>query len=226
MKTMSSQFPLSLIVRPKADNPFCHSQLLLSDLLAFKLAKPIVSKGEERSKLPVVLILQGADPELLFELVQFLDGRCQVEMQEAGKGDLQSAQPVSQNGSSLAAQADKAPSAMAASILFPKYDWLQKVNECIEKHLDDVGFRAADLAGCLCICEMQLHRKLKKYADLSPANYIRKYRLHRGQTLLADLSLSITEVSLELGFNYLEYFSRSFKKEFGVSPMAFRNGLH
>ena len=108
------------------------------------------------------------------------------------------------------------------SILDAEDEFLITVNATIEDHLDDENFRPKVLARKAFLCEMQLCRKLKKLANLSTANYIRKYRLLRSLSFLKKAHLSISEVCYKVGFRSLEYFSRSFKKEFGVCPSTFR----
>jgi AraC-like DNA-binding protein len=106
--------------------------------------------------------------------------------------------------------------------LNPGYPYLREINHEIELHLADENFRPVCLAKKMFLCEMQLHRKLKKLSGLSPANYIRKYRLHRSLTFLKDRRLSISDTCFKVGFRSLEYYSRCFKQEFGICPSKYR----
>ncbi|MCF8243552.1 MAG: helix-turn-helix transcriptional regulator [Saprospiraceae bacterium] len=101
---------------------------------------------------------------------------------------------------------------------------LETIDEKIEENLSNEKFRGSDLAKLLCCCEMQLYRKIKQLSNLSPANYIRRYRLRRSLGSLELTDLPISQICFNVGFRSLEYFSRSFKKEFGVCPSAFRAG--
>ena len=100
--------------------------------------------------------------------------------------------------------------------------FLVSVNKAIEEHLCDENFKPNHLSKKIFLCKMQVYRKLKKLADLSTSNYIRKYRLSRSLSFLKRTNMSVSEVSYRVGFRSLEYFSRSFKKEFGFSPSCFR----
>ncbi|MBI1227572.1 MAG: helix-turn-helix domain-containing protein [Bacteroidetes bacterium] len=102
--------------------------------------------------------------------------------------------------------------------------FMDSVNEKIEENLGNEHFRGTDLAKLLCCCEMQLYRKIKQLSKLSPANYIRRYRLRRSLRSLQESDLPISQVCFNMGFRSLEYFSRSFKKEFGICPSAYRSG--
>ena len=72
---------------------------------------------------------------------------------------------------------------------------------------------------------MQLHRKLKAVSDRTSSNYIRSYRLHKSKPQLSDLNLTISEVAWAVGFNDVNYYSKSFQKEFEMSPSEYRAQL-
>lgn len=110
-----------------------------------------------------------------------------------------------------------------SNFLTPNDAFLVKINSIIEAHLEDVDYRPYMLAKSCFVCEMQLYRELKKLAKLSPANYIRKYRLWRSKFFLSNPVANISDVCCKVGFRSLEYFSRSFKLEFGVCPSAYRS---
>lgn len=108
------------------------------------------------------------------------------------------------------------------SILNTVNPFLKKVNKIIEENIDNEKFRPKELSRKVFLCEMQLYRKLKKFAGLSPANYIRKFRLLKSVSFLKKPGTSVSEVCYKVGFGSLEYFSRSFKKEFGMPPSSCR----
>ncbi len=64
-----------------------------------------------------------------------------------------------------------------------------------------------------------LFRKLHALTGQSPTEFIRTIRLKSAASLLKQHFGNVTQVSLEVGFNNLSYFNRSFKKLFGVSPL-------
>ncbi|MCC6726112.1 MAG: helix-turn-helix transcriptional regulator [Saprospiraceae bacterium] len=105
-----------------------------------------------------------------------------------------------------------------------KDDFLKRVDSLIDKNLGEESFNGHRLAKLLCCCEMQLYRKLKKLANLSTANYIRRYRLAKSLELLREGVFSVTDVCYHVGFHSLEYFSRSFKQMYGICPNDYRTG--
>ena len=112
-----------------------------------------------------------------------------------------------------------------ASILKTAKPFLETVNSIVEVNLGNEDFRPKQLAQKVFLCEMQLYRKLKKLTGLSTSNYIRKYRLQRSLDYLKEERWSISEVGFRVGFRSLEYFSRSFKKEFGLCPTRYRKDV-
>ena len=62
----------------------------------------------------------------------------------------------------------------------------------------------------------------QKYVNQSPNAYLIEYRLRNGIELLRTTDMTVTEICGEVGFNGPSYFSESFRKAFGCSPMEFR----
>ena len=70
---------------------------------------------------------------------------------------------------------------------------------------------------------MQLHRKLKSLFGVPASEFIRNERLKTAAELLKNPDLTVAEVAYSSGFNDATYFSRSFKKVYGLSPTEFRS---
>ncbi len=65
-------------------------------------------------------------------------------------------------------------------------------------------------------------KMFKKYMGVSPLKYHLNLRMLKGKELLLTSDKSVSEISYELGFNSVYYFSRLFKSKTGVSPSQFR----
>lgn len=59
----------------------------------------------------------------------------------------------------------------------------------------------------------------------TPIEYLNYYRLERACYLLTATDQPITRIAMDCGFNDLSYFIRSFKKQKGITPKKYRNGL-
>lgn len=66
-------------------------------------------------------------------------------------------------------------------------------------------------------------KMFKKYTGVAPGQYHLQLRITRAKELLLTSGKSIKEISYELGFQSIYYFSHLFKKREGVSPSQFRN---
>ena len=62
----------------------------------------------------------------------------------------------------------------------------------------------------------------KKYTGISPGQYHLQLRILRAKELLAATDKSVKEISYELGFQSIYYFSSMFKKKEGLNPSTFR----
>ncbi|SMD32789.1 Pimeloyl-ACP methyl ester carboxylesterase [Reichenbachiella faecimaris] len=95
---------------------------------------------------------------------------------------------------------------------------LENVLQSIEEHLSNESFGVDTLCKELGISERQLQRKLKAITNKSPNQLISSVRLHRAKELILNQQLNISEVAFQTGFSSPSYFSKSFKKEFSLSP--------
>ena len=57
----------------------------------------------------------------------------------------------------------------------------------------------------------------------TPVKYQNEIRLRAASEMLTATSLSVTEIALSCGFSDPLYFSRLFKKRFGIPPSDYRN---
>ncbi len=102
--------------------------------------------------------------------------------------------------------------------------FLKKAIEIVETHISDENFDIDTLQDALNLSRSHLHRKLKALTGKSATDFIRTVRLHRAADLLRQQAGTVTEIAYQTGFNSQAYFSRSFQKEFGMSPKAFMKG--
>ena len=111
---------------------------------------------------------------------------------------------------------DLSPSAVAVSSL--DEDFLQRILDTVEKHIDESEFSIDDLARSLAMSRIQLYRKLKALTGETPNNVIRTIRLKRAGQLLATRQFNVSEVAYKVGFTDLKYFRERFREQFGVNP--------
>jgi len=100
--------------------------------------------------------------------------------------------------------------------------FLEKTIKTIESNFEDEQFSVDKLAEQLNMSISQLNRKLNALIDQPPGHLIRTYRLQRAAELLKQNTGSVAEICYKVGFNDQAYFSRAFKKQFGVSPSEYK----
>ncbi|MEK5334229.1 helix-turn-helix transcriptional regulator [Lysinibacillus sp. FSL W8-0992] len=64
-----------------------------------------------------------------------------------------------------------------------------------------------------------------KYTGLRPIDYLINYRMERASDLLKVGNFAINDIAISVGYANPLYFSRVFKKKFGVSPSAYTHKL-
>lgn len=102
-------------------------------------------------------------------------------------------------------------------------DFLKKLNELIEKNMENSAYTVEDLARDLAISRVQLYRKVKAILGISISDYINNMRLDKSKELLKKSNQTISEIAYSVGFSTPNYFSTSFKNKFGISPKEYKN---
>ena len=65
-------------------------------------------------------------------------------------------------------------------------------------------------------------RNFKQHMKISPAQYLLSLRMVNAQSLLENTDYSVGEIAEIVGYDNQLYFSRVFKKEYGISPVQYR----
>lgn len=102
---------------------------------------------------------------------------------------------------------------------------LGRVLNWLEKNLGDPGLRVEDLARVAGMSPRNFHRVFREAMGGSPADYVLRRRLQRAAELLRQPAprLRIGEVAAGCGFGDSNYFTRMFRREFGMCPRAWRD---
>lgn len=98
-----------------------------------------------------------------------------------------------------------------------------RTDAIVYEQATDPNLTPAAIAAQLNISLRQLYRAFN--GTESPAARIRRRRLERAAEILAGRAGpgQVEKVALECGFASAEYFSRAFRREFGMSPRAYRS---
>jgi len=102
----------------------------------------------------------------------------------------------------------------------PVDPFLLLVYQTIEEHIDDNAFGVEELAAALHVSRTSLHRKIKSLTAMTTSEMLRAYRLARAIPLLKQ-NLTIAEVAYKTGFSSPNYFTRSFRELYGITPTEY-----
>lgn len=108
------------------------------------------------------------------------------------------------------------------SVISADQVFLEKIIQKIASNFADEHFSVEVLAADVNMSVTQLSRKLKALIDQPPGQMIRSFRLQTAADLLNQKAGTVSEISYRVGFNDNAYFSRAFKKQFGVSPSEYQ----
>jgi ligand-binding sensor domain-containing protein/signal transduction histidine kinase/CheY-like chemotaxis protein/AraC-like DNA-binding protein len=96
--------------------------------------------------------------------------------------------------------------------------FLKKVINVVEEHFTDPDFGVEMLIDKMAVSRSLLHKKLTALIDQTAGDFITSMRLNKSIDLLKAQKGNISEIAYQVGFNDPKYFSRIFKKHFGVTP--------
>ncbi len=107
----------------------------------------------------------------------------------------------------------------------PDEAFLQNAMDIIESGLSDSNLNVEMMAKELGISRSKLYVSLKALTGQSPNELVRTVRLKRAAQLIERSNHSIKEIMAMTGFNTASYFSKCFKRQFGVLPSEYTNRL-
>ena len=95
----------------------------------------------------------------------------------------------------------------------------------MDERFKDAAFGVASVAEEIGISEVYLRKLFRAQFGISPSKYLILVRLENAKALMKYPFLNLEECALQSGFSSLQYFCRLFKKETGISPGKYKNGL-
>ena len=101
-------------------------------------------------------------------------------------------------------------------------DFLRHVTDIIYREMKNPDFSSTLLAQELAISVSQLNKKLNAATGYPASTYILQVKLTYAKKILASQNKTIGEVATECGVYDVNYFSRVFKKQTGVTPTQYK----
>lgn len=100
--------------------------------------------------------------------------------------------------------------------------FVDKLLAYIEEHIADVDLKVDDMAVALSMGRSTFYARLKQIADMSPNDFLRHVRMKRAEDLVAESSMTFSQIAYSVGFSDPKYFGKCFKKHTGMSPSEYR----
>ena len=91
-------------------------------------------------------------------------------------------------------------------------------------HISDTQVTAESFAQGLGYGRTNFFKKVKQLIGMSPNDYIKKIRMEKAAELLLSTNMTAAEIAYKVGFEDQYYFSKSFKKYYGLPPSQYRKG--
>ncbi len=99
--------------------------------------------------------------------------------------------------------------------------FLHKLMRTTEEVWTDPNLQVPDFGRKIGLSKSQLYRKTTTLTGMAPSAFLQEYRLRRAAERLAAQRASITEIAYDAGFGSLSYFTKCFRKRFGLLPSQY-----
>jgi two-component system response regulator YesN len=94
----------------------------------------------------------------------------------------------------------------------------------VQEHYADPDVTLEQAAERLQVSPVYFGRVFKQELGISFGHYLTQTRMKRAIQLLTATDLSVLDVAERVGYHSQHYFSTSFRKQFGMSPLQYRKG--
>lgn len=96
----------------------------------------------------------------------------------------------------------------------------------LEENWQNAEFDIEDYCKAMAMSKSQLYRKTIQLTHLSPNILLKEFRLEKAKDLMRKNPYSISQITFESGFSSPSYFTKCFKKKYGILPLAYLELLH
>ncbi len=100
--------------------------------------------------------------------------------------------------------------------------FLSELYQLMENELSNSELDVSNISRLMRMSRTKFYYKVKGLTGETPAVFFRTYKLNRATELIAERKYTLSEIADRTGFSTLSHFSRSFKKQFGVSPSEYQ----
>lgn len=96
----------------------------------------------------------------------------------------------------------------------------------LEENWQDPDFNVEDYCQAMTMSKSQLYRKTVELTGLSPNLLVKEFRLEKAKELMKKKAYTIAQITFDSGFTSPSYFTKCFKKKYGLLPVTYLDLLH
>ena len=201
--------------------------IVLSDVMmprmdGFELCR-VIKQDINICHIPVVLLTAKADTDSKVEGLEY-GADVYIEKPFAPEYLIAVVQGILENRKRLQAYYSSKPLVKSSTVPHSQLEdeLIRKVEQFMEERLDDETIRVEDIASALCMSKSSLQRKMQAWFGMSVNEYVMLYRLKVAARIMDSENVPVSEVGFRVGFTSHSYFSKCFKKQFGMTPREFK----
>ncbi|MDT7828272.1 DNA-binding transcriptional regulator [Pricia sp. S334] len=101
--------------------------------------------------------------------------------------------------------------------------YISKALHYIYEHANSGSFNLNDILDFVPMTRRVFEKKFLKAVGRTPYKEMQRIRINRLKELLGETELDLTEIAEKSGFEHVSYMSFMFKRETGISPIAYRS---
>ena len=103
---------------------------------------------------------------------------------------------------------------------------LRQLYNILEEKWQDPEFDVDDYCQSMTMSTSQLYRKTIALTGYSPNILLKEFRLEKAKELMRKQRYTISQITFDSGFTSPSYFTKCFKKKFGLLPMTYIDLQH
>lgn len=107
------------------------------------------------------------------------------------------------------------------SLLLQDEHLLKLLFSKLEENWQDADFDITDYCRATAMSSSQLYRKTIALTGLPPNSLVKDFRLEKAKELMKKKHYNIAQITFDSGFTSASYFTKCFKKKYGLLPMAY-----
>ncbi len=100
--------------------------------------------------------------------------------------------------------------------------FLENIEQVAMSAMGNAEFTSEDFAERLNMGHTTFYNTMNRLTGRSPKEYLRHIRMKEAARLLLTSNRNVSEIAYQVGFNEISYFSKCFKRHFGVSPQNYK----